>query len=203
VYEIAAGDASWVQRPPEKCSLGRLRGRWWRFSPFRILAVDFGVPRTNLSAAGRAHEQSAPPERLESFGSLERFDQEAAITRIKPARGIQAFGAAIPTQVAVACDPSAKIPRWVPEAGSLWRSARRLPEPGRREVTRPIHALISWIAAISGKVRSIVHRIVNPNWAPTWEYVVMPLGSSSEAPVTMPGPSFARPRNSVDASIER
>src|SRR5579862_5943649 len=30
----------------------------------------------------------------------------------------------------------------------------------------------------------------------------MPLGSSSEAPVTIPGPSFPRPRNSLDISLK-
>ena len=30
----------------------------------------------------------------------------------------------------------------------------------------------------------------------------MPLGSSSEAPVTIPGPSFPKPRNSFDISLE-
>ena len=29
-----------------------------------------------------------------------------------------------------------------------------------------------------------------PNWAPTWEYVAIPLGSSSEAPVIRPGPNL-------------
>src|ERR1700733_7980418 len=38
----------------------------------------------------------------------------------------------------------------------------------------------------------MVHSSPVPNCAPTWEYVAMPLGSSSEAPVIRPGPSFAR-----------
>src|SRR5262245_59861591 len=49
-------------------------------------------------------------------------------------------------------------------------------------------ALISWIAAISGKVNSITQLILVPNAAPTCEYVAIPLGSSSEAPVIRPGP---------------
>src|SRR5882762_9369331 len=47
--------------------------------------------------------------------------------------------------------------------------------------------------AISGKEKSIVHSMVKPNWAPTCEYVAIPLGSSSEAPVTTPGPSLPKP----------
>ena len=36
-------------------------------------------------------------------------------------------------------------------------------------VTRPMRALISWIAAISGKVNSIIQHMAKPNCAPTWE----------------------------------
>ena len=32
---------------------------------------------------------------------------------------------------------------------------------------------------------------LRPYWAPAWEYVAMPDGSSSEAPVISPGPSAA------------
>jgi len=51
-------------------------------------------------------------------------------------------------------------------------------------------ALMTWMAAISGYVSSRVHSRLNPNWAPACEYVAMPLGSSSAAPVIRPGPSF-------------
>ena len=33
---------------------------------------------------------------------------------------------------------------------------------------------------------------LNPNCAPTWEYVAIPDGSSSDAPVTTPGPKFLK-----------
>src|SRR5450755_3770340 len=56
-------------------------------------------------------------------------------------------------------------------------------------VTRPIRADASWIAVISGYENNIVHSIPNRKCAPTCEYVAMPLGSSSEAPVTIPGPN--------------
>ncbi len=59
-------------------------------------------------------------------------------------------------------------------------------------VTRPIRPLISWIAAISGKVNSMTQHIEKPNCAPAWEYVAMPEGSSSDAPVIRPGPSAAQ-----------
>jgi hypothetical protein len=59
-------------------------------------------------------------------------------------------------------------------------------------VTRPIRAQISWITAMSGYEKSIVHSKPNPNWAPACEYVAMPLGSSSDAPVISPGPSFPK-----------
>src|SRR5712691_1941226 len=37
----------------------------------------------------------------------------------------------------------------------------------------------------------MVQSMPYPNCAPTWEYVAMPLGSLSEAPVISPGPSFS------------
>src|SRR6266850_1695977 len=45
-----------------------------------------------------------------------------------------------------------------------------------------------WTDAISGKVRSAVHSVCSPRVAPATAYVPMPLGSSSDAPVTKPGP---------------
>jgi hypothetical protein len=55
-------------------------------------------------------------------------------------------------------------------------------------VTLPILAAISWMATMSGKENSAVHNMENPNCAPACEYVAMPLGSSSDAPVMTPGP---------------
>src|SRR5258708_25849338 len=52
-----------------------------------------------------------------------------------------------------------------------------------------MRALISGPADMSGKLNSIVQPSAYPNRAPTCEYVAIPLGSSSDAPVTNPGPS--------------
>src|SRR5215469_622581 len=41
-------------------------------------------------------------------------------------------------------------------------------------------------------MNTIVHSIEKPNRAPTWENVAIPLGSSSAAPVTTPGPRSRR-----------
>src|ERR1035438_5083585 len=56
-------------------------------------------------------------------------------------------------------------------------------------VTLPIRAHIICTAAISGHVSSAVQRSLVPSWAPATEYVAMPDGSSSAAPVITPGPS--------------
>jgi hypothetical protein len=56
-------------------------------------------------------------------------------------------------------------------------------------VTLPIRAHIICTAAISGHVRRAVQRSFVPSWAPATEYVAMPDGSSSAAPVITPGPS--------------
>src|SRR6266481_4326909 len=56
-------------------------------------------------------------------------------------------------------------------------------------VTNPIRAHIIWTAAISGHVRSAVERSLVPSCAPATEYVAMPDGSSSAAPLITPGPS--------------
>ena len=45
---------------------------------------------------------------------------------------------------------------------------------------------------ISGSVRTAVHSVAYPSAAPACEYVPIPDGSSSDAPVISPGPS--RPR---------
>jgi hypothetical protein len=41
---------------------------------------------------------------------------------------------------------------------------------------------------MSGKATIAVQRVDNPKAAPAWEYVAIPEGSSSLAPVTKPGP---------------
>jgi hypothetical protein len=44
------------------------------------------------------------------------------------------------------------------------------------------------MATINGLVRNIVQHSMKPSWAPACEYVAIPLGSSSAAPVNRPGP---------------
>ena len=56
-------------------------------------------------------------------------------------------------------------------------------------VTLPMRAHIICTAAISGQVSSAVQRSLVPSCAPATEYVAMPDGSSSAAPVMIPGPS--------------
>ena len=70
------------------------------------------------------------------------------------------------------------------------RRCRLAPSPAL--VCRPIRAHISWTAVMSGKVNSAVQSRPKPNWLPTWEYVPMPDGSSSLAPVMNPGPRSRR-----------
>src|SRR6267378_4831459 len=65
-----------------------------------------------------------------------------------------------------------------------------------RPETRPMRAQVSWMAAISGSVTSAVHSRPVPKAAPATAYVVTPLGSSSDAPVTRPGPSVRKYRTS-------
>src|SRR5437764_456300 len=52
----------------------------------------------------------------------------------------------------------------------------------------PMRAHIICTAAISGHVRKAVQIRLVPNCAPAIEYVAMPEGSSSAAPVMRPGP---------------
>jgi hypothetical protein len=59
-------------------------------------------------------------------------------------------------------------------------------------VIKPTLAHISCIAAITGKVISAVHKVVKPNFAPAWEYVAIPGGSSSLAPVINSGPKILK-----------
>ena len=55
-------------------------------------------------------------------------------------------------------------------------------------VTLPMRAHIICTAAISGQVSSAVQRSLVPSCAPATEYVAIPDGSSSAAPVITPGP---------------
>src|SRR5512138_2377570 len=66
-----------------------------------------------------------------------------------------------------------------------------------------MRALTIWMAAISGSVNTTVHSTAKPNCAPAWEYVAMPLGSSSAAPVIRPGPSCRRRRAKREAAVGR
>src|SRR2546427_1192734 len=59
-------------------------------------------------------------------------------------------------------------------------------------LTMPMRAQTSCTAIISGSVSTAVHNVAYPNDAPATAYVAIPLGSSSDAPVTRPGPSFFR-----------
>ena len=59
-------------------------------------------------------------------------------------------------------------------------------------VTSPSRAVDSWTAAARGRAKTVVQRRPNPADAPTCEYVAMPDGSSSAAPVTSPGPSLRK-----------
>ena len=52
--------------------------------------------------------------------------------------------------------------------------------------------------AISGQSTGAVQRNLVPNCAPVMEYVAIPEGSSSAAPVMTPGPSAAAIRRSVE-----
>ena len=59
-------------------------------------------------------------------------------------------------------------------------------------VTRPTLAHISWIAVIIGYRNNTNQAIPNPNCAPACEYVAIPDGSASDAPVIIPGPNLLR-----------
>src|ERR1700682_902961 len=93
--------------------------------------------------------------------------------------------------------------------GNFLRSAPIRPRP----VTMPIRAHIVWTAAISGQVTRAVHRSLVPNCAPATEYVAIPDGSSSAAPVITPGPSARQnlrrarngyvPRETIECCRER
>ena len=65
-------------------------------------------------------------------------------------------------------------------------------EASPRPFASPRRPAVSCTAAASGHVNNAVHRKSNRNAAPTCEYVPMPEGSSSEAPVTIPGPRLRK-----------
>ena len=82
------------------------------------------------------------------------------------------------------------IKRATTTASSNHLGNRCLRFPARpRPVTLPMRAHIICTAAISGHVSSAVHNSLVPSWAPATRYVAMPDGSSSAAPVMIPGPS--------------
>src|ERR1017187_5223062 len=74
--------------------------------------------------------------------------------------------------------------------GTRFRSAAASPSPR----TMPIRAHIICTAAMSGQVRRAVQRRLVPSCAPAMEYVAIPEGSSSAAPVMSPGPSTEKKR---------
>src|SRR5919197_2507602 len=59
-------------------------------------------------------------------------------------------------------------------------------------VTRPILAHISWTTVIIGYKANTNQAIPKPNCAPACEYVAIPDGSASDAPVIIPGPNLLR-----------
>src|SRR5438105_2124481 len=61
-------------------------------------------------------------------------------------------------------------------------------------LTIPILAQVSRAAIINGNVNKAVQSVAKPSEAPATAYVPMPEGSSSEAPVTSPGPSRLKKR---------
>src|ERR1017187_5696366 len=73
----------------------------------------------------------------------------------------------------------------------------RMAPPSPRPVTIPSRAHISCTAAISGKETRAVHRKEYPKTAPATEYVEIPEGSSSAAPVISPGPRLAKNRGTL------
>lgn len=78
--------------------------------------------------------------------------------------------------------------------GYFFRNAAPSPCP----VTMPIRAHMNCTAPISGHVMNAVQSRLVPSSAPAEEYVAIPEGSSSAAPVTTPGPIPARNRPNLD-----
>src|SRR5438128_2343372 len=86
--------------------------------------------------------------------------------------------------------PSRAHANHVTQSGYRRRMTPASPSP----VTRPSRAHISWIAAIKGNEKNAVHSVAYPKLAPATEYVEIPDGSSSAAPVIKPGPRLAKNR---------
>src|ERR1039458_7837530 len=82
--------------------------------------------------------------------------------------------------------------------GTRFRSAAASPSPR----TMPIRAHIICTAAMSGQVRRAVQRRLVPSCAPAMEYVAIPEGSSSAAPVMSPGPSTEKKRHGHFLRVE-
>jgi hypothetical protein len=59
-------------------------------------------------------------------------------------------------------------------------------------VASAVRSQISCTAVINGKVNRLVHNRPKPVAAPACEYVAIPDGPSSLAPVTSPGPNARR-----------
>ena len=68
-------------------------------------------------------------------------------------------------------------------------------------VTNPIRAHISCMLIINGVVNSAVHNNDIPATAPACEYVAIPDGSSSDAPVIIPGPMRLINRRKEDRMV--
>ena len=94
-----------------------------------------------------------------------------------------------PTLIVLAAK-SAKVTMRISHRGKRLRNVSASPRP----VTIPIRAHIICTAAISGQVSGAVQSNAVPCCAPAMEYVAMPDGSSSAAPVIRPGPSLRRNR---------
>src|ERR1051325_7588970 len=76
---------------------------------------------------------------------------------------------------------------------NIQRGQVRRKTPARpRPVTIPKRAHIIWTADIRGNEKRAVHNGAYPNKAPVTEYVDIPEGSSSAAPVIRPGPRSAK-----------
>ena len=85
------------------------------------------------------------------------------------------------------------------QRGNFSRSA----PPSPRPVTIPIRAHMNCTQPMNGQVRNAVHNWAVPNCAPAIEYVAIPDGSSSAAPVIRPGPRTEKKRLSGFFLAER
>src|SRR5438093_6780868 len=92
---------------------------------------------------------------------------------------------------------------YITGAGKVFLMSDARPSPP----ASPRRAASSSTAAASGSDMGTVHNIAKRNWAPSWEYVPIPEGSSSAAPVMSPGPRWrstpSRPRRRNRACTRR